>query len=169
MKRIAKVMAKSGMIIFFGMGGSGGIAKLGELLFSHLGYRTKAITDPYEMTVCSGHITKNEIAFGISHTGRNKAVYQALEISREREAVTAAITNYCDSPIGRIVDYILETACYEGRVHFAQSNSMGAQITVLNALYLLSASSSSEEVIKEVNTIEALCQRSLRLKNNNNK
>jgi DNA-binding MurR/RpiR family transcriptional regulator len=169
MKEIVRLLEETEDIYFFGMGGSGGIAKLGELLFSHLGYRTKAISDPYEMAVCSGHTGERDLAFGISHTGRNKAVYEALSTARGRGAATASLTNYEESAISGISDYPLVTACYEGRIHFAQSNSMGAQITVLNALYLLSASKSSEEVIKEVNEIEASCQRSLRVKNNNNK
>lgn len=169
LKKIVRLLDEVDVIYFFGMGGSGGIAKLGELLFSHLGYRTKAITDPYEMAVCSGHIGEGDLAFGISHTGRNKAVYEALNTARGRGAAAVTLTNYEDSAISGISDYPLVTACYEGRVHFAQSNSMGAQITVLNALYLLSASKSSQEVIEEVNEIEASCQRSLRVKNNNKK
>lgn len=165
-KQVVNAVTKGGMIYFFGMGGSGGIGKLGCLMFSHLGYRTKAITDPYEMAICSGHMKAGGVAFGISHTGRNKAVIESLQTAASRGAVTAALTNYRESPLAESADYVLETACYEGRIHFAQSNSMVAQTTILNALYLLTASESSEEVRREVDIIEESCQRSLRVKNN---
>jgi RpiR family transcriptional regulator, carbohydrate utilization regulator len=166
MKKVVDAIVKSGIIYFFGLGGSGGIGKLGELLFSHLGYRTKAISDPYEMAIAGGHTRKGDLAFGLSHTGRNKVVIESVRTAAARGAVTAALTNYRDSALAESAEYVLETACYEGRIHFAQSNSMVAQITIVNALYLLTASRSSEEVIREVDIIEESCQRSLRVKNN---
>ena len=166
MKQVVDAIVESGIIYFFGLGGSGGIGKLGELLFSHLGYRTKAISDPYEMAIAGGHTRKGDLAFGISHTGRNRAAVESVRTAAARGAVTVALTNYRDSALAGAAEYVLETACYEGRIHFAQSNSMVAQITIVNALYLLTASRSSEEVIREVDKIEESCQRSLRVKNN---
>ncbi len=166
MKKVIDAVVKSGIIYFFGLGGSGGIGKLGSMMFSHLGYRTKSIADPYEMAICSGHMDPKGVAVGISHTGRNRAVLESIQTATRRGAVTVALTNYRESALAEAAKYVLETACYEGRVHFAQSNSMVAQITMLNALYLLTASRSSEEVINEVDEIEKSCQRSLRVKNN---
>lgn len=163
-KKVVDLLAESETVYFFGLGGSGGTGKLGELMLSHLGFRTKAVTDPYRMTVLSGHMGPKDLAFGISHTGRNKFVVDAVKTAREKRAVTVAVTNYGQSSLAKAAEYCLETACYEGRVHFAQSNSMVAQITILNAVYLLAASLGGEEVIRQVDEIEGYCQRSLRLK-----
>jgi DNA-binding MurR/RpiR family transcriptional regulator len=164
LKKVVGLFKKYSRIYFFGLGGSGGIGKLGELLFSHLGFRAKTVTDPYEMAVTAGHASENDMIFGVSHTGRNKAVVDAVKTARERGAATAALTNYGRSPLGESAEYLLETACYEGRIHFAQSNSMAAQITVLNAMYLLAAAQAEAGVIREVNNIEDYCRRNLRLK-----
>lgn len=163
-KKVVELLAESETVYFFGFGGSGGTGKLGELMLSHLGYKTKAVTDPYQMSVCSGHLEQGDLVFGISHTGRNKFVVDAVKIAGGKGAVTVAITNYGHSSLAKAAEFCLETSCYEGRVHFAQSNSMVAQITILNAIYLLAASIGGEEVIRQVDNIEEYCQRSLRLK-----
>ncbi len=163
-KKVVSLLRKCDQVYFFGLGGSGGIGKLGELLLSHIGFRTKTVTDTYEMAVVSGHTGSKDMIFGISHTGRNRAVVDALKTARERGAATVALTNYGMSSLAKAAEYVLETVCYEGRVHFAQSNSMVAQITLLNAIYLLAASRTKDEVVREVNSIEEYCRRSLRLK-----
>jgi DNA-binding MurR/RpiR family transcriptional regulator len=52
------------------------------------------------------------------------------------------------------VDLVLLTACHERRMHFAQSDSMVSQLTIIRALYMLAASRSGEKTVKNVNDIE---------------
>ena len=74
------------------------------------------------------------------------------------------ITNYPRSPLAELVQAALVTSCHEHRVHFAQSNSMAAQLTLIRALYILVASRISPEALQEVNRIEQAVSQSLRLK-----
>lgn len=164
LKSAVKAMVRCRRLYFFGTGGSGAVGKLGEILFSHLGFAAQVLTDPYQMMMASGHLTGEDAAIGVSHSGATKTVVEAVRFAGERGAVTVAITNYRISALAKISTFVLETACYEGRVHFAQSNSMVAQMTILNAMYLLAATFASEEVIKEVNDIESIYRNSLRYK-----
>jgi DNA-binding MurR/RpiR family transcriptional regulator len=153
-KTAAARLAKSDVVYFFGLGGSGGVGYLGELLFTHIGKRTVSMSDAYKMIVSAGHAREKTVIVGLSHSGRTKSVIDAVTIGRRRGAFTAGVTNYAASPLASSVDFALLTACRERRMHFAQSDSMVAQLTILRALYILCASRSGETTAKNVNEIE---------------
>jgi DNA-binding MurR/RpiR family transcriptional regulator len=133
-------------------------------MFSGLGFDSKAISDPYTMLLCAGHTRGNHLLFGLSHSGYTREVLQAVKIARARGAYTVGLTNYPHSPLAELVNTALVTSCQEHRVHFAQSSSMVAQLTLIRALYILVASRSTPELIQEVNAIEQTVRRSLRAK-----
>ncbi len=162
LKKAAKLISGSEMLYFFGLGGSGGIGKLGSLLFSHTGFRAEVVTDPYEMLVRAGHMKKEDLLIAVSHTGNTKAVVEAAAFARGRKIKVIAITNYKNAQLAAAADIVLLTACYEGNVHFAQSNSMIAQLAIIDALYVLSASRSPRSIVGRVNEIERQMKSRLR-------
>jgi DNA-binding MurR/RpiR family transcriptional regulator len=153
-KRAAERIIKRRNVYFFGLGGSGKVGSFGEVWFSHIGYNARAIIDPYEMIVKAGYADGGYNIVGLSHSGATKPVVEATEVAKYNGAFTIGITNYDRSPLARMVDVLLLTACPERRVHFAQSNSMVAQSTILRALYILAASKSRGLVEDRVNSIE---------------
>lgn len=148
---------------FLGMGGSGGVAVLGNQLFTHLGYRSQAVCDPYAMLVGAGHAQPGQVLIGISHTGRTRSVVDAVAIAGENGAETVGITNYAASPLAETARLVLFTACYEGRVHIAQSNSIIPQVAIINLLYLLAASRSDRDVQERLERIEQSIRHHLRI------
>jgi DNA-binding MurR/RpiR family transcriptional regulator len=164
LRDVAQRISRSKRLYFFGLGGSGGVGYLGELFFSHIGYTAKAISDPYSMAVCAGHVGASDTVIGLSHSGRTREVVEATKTAKAQGAYTVGITNYARSPLAAMTDSTLITACQEHKVHFAQSNSMVVQLTLLRALYILAASQINRTVITKVNSIEGSVQRNLRLK-----
>jgi RpiR family transcriptional regulator, carbohydrate utilization regulator len=162
--RVAERLRAAEMIYFFGFGGSGKVGELGEIQFSHLGYRAKSVIDPYEMMVCAGHTNKGDVFICISHTGRQKQLIEAAGTAQANGAMIIGITNYGESPLAVLADMNILTACHERQVHFAQSNSMVAQLTLIRALYILIASKSAERIINKVGTIESIVNKNLRVK-----
>jgi DNA-binding MurR/RpiR family transcriptional regulator len=162
-KRAAELIRSAGSLRLIGLGGSGGVAKLGALLFSHLGIVAHAVSDPYEMLVLSGHANKDTLLIAISHSGETTSVVESLELAKTRGCPTIAITNYAESRL-KAADATLLTNCYEGRVHFAQSNSMIPQIAILDSLYAILASEATADVVKAVGTIEEAVASRLRRK-----
>jgi RpiR family carbohydrate utilization transcriptional regulator len=161
---VAERIARSERLYFLGLGGSGGVGLLGEVMFCGLGFNAKALSDPYAMLLCAGHARKSHLVLGLSHSGRTREVLQAVRTAKARGAYTVGITNYPHSPLAELVQTALLTSCHEHRVHFAQSNSMAAQLTLIRALYILVASRISPEALQEVNRIEQAVGQSLRLK-----
>jgi len=163
-KDVAARIAEAQQLVLLGLGGSGGVANLGEIMFTHLGFNARAIVDPYAMLVSAGHVRQDHVVVGLTHTGRTRAVLEAVRQARENGAYAVGITNYPRSPLREVVDSLLITACQEPRVHVAQSNSMVAQLAILRALFVLVASRSDEAVVQEVQNIEGSVQRSLRVR-----
>jgi DNA-binding MurR/RpiR family transcriptional regulator len=116
------------------------------------------------MLLCAGHVRRNHLVFGLSHSGNTREVLEAVRVAKARGAYTVGVTNYPRSPLAELVHTALVTSCHEHRVHFARSNSMAAQLTLIRALYILVASRISPEVLQEVNRIEQAVNQSLRLK-----
>ena len=161
---VAERISRCDMLYFLGLGGSGRIGQLGAIQLSHLRYKAKTLIDPYEMLVCAGHGHKNDIFFCISHSGRQKQVVEAAGLARENSAYIVALTNYGDSALAKLADCLLLTACHERQVHFAQSNSMVAQLTLVRALYIILASKTDNAGIEEISGIEKIVNRNLRVK-----
>lgn len=164
LQEVAERAARSECLYFFGLGGSSGVGLIAEAMFSGLGISSRAISDAYAMLLSAGHARREHLVFGLSHSGKTREVLQAVQTARERGCHTVGITNYPRSPLARLSDTALLTSCQEHRVHFAQSNSTVAQLTLIRALYILVASRSTPEMIQEVNDIEQTVHRSLRAK-----
>jgi DNA-binding MurR/RpiR family transcriptional regulator len=164
LKAVAERIARCDRLYFLGLGGSGGVAYLGEVMFSLLGLNARALSDPFSMLISAGHLGRNHLVFGLSHSGRTREVVEAVRVAQARGAHTVGITNYPRSALAELVDTVLLTSCQEHQVHFAQSNSMVAQLTLIRALYILVASKSSPALIEEVNSIERAVRSSLRVK-----
>jgi RpiR family carbohydrate utilization transcriptional regulator len=161
---VAERIARAERLYFLGLGGSGGVSALSEVMFSGLGFNAKALSDPYAMLLCAGHVRKSHLVFGLSHSGNTREVLEGVRAAKARGAYTVGITNYPRSPLAELVQAALVTSCHEHRVHFAKSNSMAAQLTLIRALYILVASRISPEALQEVNRIEQAVSQSLRLK-----
>lgn len=164
LQKVAESIRRCHMLYFLGLGGSGEIGSLGEIQFSHLGNTTRALTEPYIMLVCAGHARPEDVFVCISHTGKTKVIIEAASIAKENGAFIVAITNYAESPLALAADIVLQTASHERKIHFAQSNSMVAQLTIIRALYILVASQGSNRTITKINAIEESVDRGLRLK-----
>jgi len=161
-RQVARKMIQKKTVFFFGLGGSGKVGAIGEMLFSHIGYTARAIIDPYEMIVIAGHAGKNCTIVALSHSGCTRPVVEAVSVARERAVFTVGITNYRGSLLAENVDALLLTACPERKVHIAQSNSMVAQSTILRSLYLLTASRANSRLQDVVNGINEIVEKKLR-------
>jgi RpiR family carbohydrate utilization transcriptional regulator len=78
-----------------------------------LGLLCNVYNDSYMQAVASAISDKRDVAVGISHTGANRDVIEALSIMRQNGASTIALTARDPSPITRIAEVSLYTASKE--------------------------------------------------------
>ena len=137
--RAAKMVSGSPRTVFFGIGSSGNIAHDAALRFSQLDMQAEAFSDSYQILNQALRVRKNEVACGISHSGRSVTTVQALELAAENGAATIGISNYLKSPLHEKSDLFLCTSFPESQVKVAALSSRIAQMCLIDALYLLVA------------------------------
>jgi DNA-binding MurR/RpiR family transcriptional regulator len=136
-RRAAQAMAAAGKIEFYGVGGSSGpVATFAAYKFMNLGIITSARVDSVLQIKSAETLGKQDVAFGISHSGVATTVIAALRTAREGGAITVCLTNYAGSPITAVADIVLLTAIEREAPTFGEAiASRVPQICVLDSLY----------------------------------
>ena len=73
---------------------------------------------------------ENSVVIGISHSGSNKGLLEALEIARARGAKIIAITSYQKSALSQLADITLYTSTRETEFRTEASSSRLAQLSI---------------------------------------
>jgi DNA-binding MurR/RpiR family transcriptional regulator len=137
--RAATVLSKSQRMVFLGIGSSGNMAHDAALRFSQLNMQAEAYADSYQILVQALRLKNNEVAFGISHSGRSVTTVKGLELASHGGAATIGMSNYLKSPLHERSDVFLCTSFPETRVKVAALSSRIAQMCLIDTLYLLVA------------------------------
>jgi len=153
--KAANLLSRARKIVFFGIGGSGNIARDASLRFSHLGVQADAYIDSYQMFVQVLNLGAKDVAIGVSHSGRSKTTVEALGLAQEKRAKTIGISNYLNSPLSKVSDFFFCTSFPESRVRTESLSSRHSQACLMDALYVLVARhlKSTERGAEQLNLI----------------
>ncbi len=132
-------LSRAGRILFFGIGGSGTVARDAALRFSLIDVQAEAYTEPVHILTAAKRLKKGDVGVGISHSGRTVMTVNGLKLAHGNGAITIGITNYLKTPLSSNADYIFCTAFSENKVKVAALSPLTAQICIIDALYLLVA------------------------------
>jgi len=135
--RVARLIRNAGRVFLLGSGGSALVASEAAHRLLSLGMTAIALGDPQSMIFATAGAGPRDVVIGISHTGRNSFVVEAVKQARKRGARTAALTNYPRSPLAVAGAHPLITAYREQRINAAVSSSRIAQICVIDSLYFI--------------------------------
>jgi len=147
--KAVEIISNASRLVFFGIGSSGNMAQDAALRFSHLDIEAEAYIDSYQMLIQALRMQRNEVAVGLSHSGRSTITVEALRIAKRNKATTVGISNYLKSPLSDTSDIFFCTAFQENRVRAAALSSRIAQLCLIDALYLLVARSKKELIKAE--------------------
>lgn len=121
-------------IEIFGVGSSGLAAQDLNQKLHRIGYTSFCWTDVHMALPSAALSTPGALAVGISHTGATLETHQVLSTAKESGAFTVALTNYPDSPLGRVADIVLTTSVRETRYRSGAMSSRIAQMAVVDFL-----------------------------------
>jgi DNA-binding MurR/RpiR family transcriptional regulator len=159
----ARLLRRARRIFLLGSGGSALVATEAEQRFLSLGLTAIALGDAYTMIFATSSVGRKDVVFGISHTGQNPFVIEALSQARRRGARTIALTNYPRSPVAAGAEIALITAYQEHRINAAVSSSRIAQMCVIDSLYFILGSWGARRARKLVEEEEKRARRILRV------
>ncbi len=149
-------LANANRIHFYGIGGSAAVALDCQCYFAHFGVVTQAFSDVAMQIVSATMLTENDIAVGISQSGRSKVIVNALSVAKESGAKTISLTNYRKSPITEVSDICFYTSfnAEERGLKTASLSSRVAQMTIMETLYVMVAKMKHKEgsgIIDKIN------------------
>ena len=121
-------------INLYGEGGSGSIALSALNLFLQIGLPCSAFNDAFLQITSAAQLTKNDVAIGISHSGRAINTVDAMKVAKQKGATVICITGYANSPITEYSDIVLYTS--SKTTHFL-SDLPAARISELCVLSIL--------------------------------
>ena len=150
----ADKICKAGKIIVLGLGNSSSIALDASHKFMRAELNAIAYTDNHMQVIAASHLTENDIAIGISHSGSSKDVVEALKLAKEHGATTIAITNSGKSPILKQSDIVLATSSTETQYSILALNSRIAQLAIIDTLYFYIVCKHSDDALKSIQETE---------------
>lgn len=136
LERAIELLATSKKIYFYGIGGSGGIARIAHHLFLKAGILSTVYEDGYMQAVSAALLQKGDVAVGISHAGSTKDVVEALSIAKNAGANTIAITGNDNSEIIKVADVKLVTFFNEEPIYGDFMEAKIGQLYIIDLLYI---------------------------------
>ncbi len=135
LKKAIAVISSAKTINLYATGNSSVSAKYAYLRFYRIGKKSSIYTDPSEMAVSASLLGKDDIAIGISYSGKSEPVTKAIQYAKEAGATTISITGPLNSPLVRTADIKLCTVKSEADDFQISSFSRLSHIIILDIIY----------------------------------
>jgi len=144
-------------IVIYCVGNSTIAAENAKMRFYRVGKRCIVYNDPAQQAISASGLNREDIAIGISNSGRTKHTVNSLKIAKEHGVTTICITNFNQSPIVEYSDIKLFTATKELAFVHESFESRIAQILIIDILYAKFAAKHFERSIELIkNSTNAL-------------
>lgn len=105
LNQAAQLIFKSHELVFFGLGGSAGVAYQAFNNFLKTPISVKFNPDFHLQLVMAGKMTSQDCAIIISHSGINQDIQRIVNIIKETQAKIVTITSFDDTPLTQASDY----------------------------------------------------------------
>jgi DNA-binding MurR/RpiR family transcriptional regulator len=132
--KAVEAISNARLIEFYGTWGSGTVALDAQHKLLKLGIKSSAYGDAVLQTMSASVLTDQDVVIGISHTGSNTDVLDAMKLAKEAGATLICITNSSKSLITKISDIVLQTASKETLFRTDAISSRIAQLTIIDVL-----------------------------------
>ena len=154
----AKKIVNAGLIAIFGLGNSASVTIDAQHKLLRAGLDASAYCDNHMQAIAASHLSSDDVAIGISHSGSSKDVVEALKLSKNSGASTICITNFGKSPIIKYSDIALFTASEETKHNILGMHSRISQLAIIDSIYVYIILHKSREAIKAVQNTERALQ-----------
>ena len=107
------------------------------------------------MNVMANNMKKGDVALGISHSGRTKAVVDTMRSAKKSGATTVSLTSFTKSMLYKESDYSLSVYADEKNFPVEAVSARIAHMCVIDALMLTIASLNYEDYSKHISVRNA--------------
>ena len=158
LEKAASTIMSARQVLIYGLGNSASVALDFQHKLLRAGCNAAAFSDNHMQVISASHLTDNDVAIGISHSGSSKDIVEALKIAKSNGATTVAITNKGKSPIVKQSDIVLSTASNETKYSILGLNSRISQLAIVSSIYYYIVYHQNAHAIEAIKMTESSLQ-----------
>lgn len=151
-------VAGSRKIDIFGVGAGGLVGQDLQQKLHRIGLVSFSWWDVHAALASAALLGRDGVAVAISHSGTTVDTVDFTLAAKAAGAVTVAITNHADSPLGRAADVVLSTAARETPFRSGAMGSRIAQMMVVDCLFVGVAQRSHDASVPALQKTHAAVQ-----------
>ena len=139
-EKMSEMLVNAKHIFIFGLGTSSTVVLDAQYRLSQLGLWATACTDILLMGVTGANLEKGDVVLAISHSGRTKAVVDAVRLAKKKGATILSITSFTDSYLYQESDVAATVFADEATYPVEAVSARVAHICMVDSLAMLLAS-----------------------------
>ncbi|MGD2124433.1 MAG: MurR/RpiR family transcriptional regulator [Desulfobacteraceae bacterium] len=132
----AKALTSARRIEFYGLGGSGIVAKDAHHKFFRLGISCIPYDDPHMQVMSSALLSPEDVVVAISHTGSTKDILESVKIAKKSGATVIGILGQEKSPLSKLCDIAISVYSQEAALRLAPMTSRLVQMAIIDVLFV---------------------------------
>ncbi len=149
-EKVVDEIIRAKRVVFFGVGTSSVIALDGHYRFSQMGIPSSYCSDPLFMNVTAANLCKDDLAICVSHSGKTKAVVDAMRRANNSGAVTVAITSFENNILATESKYSIVTFADEDKYPVEAVSAGIAHMCIVDAFMMSIAKVKYKELSKHI-------------------
>jgi RpiR family carbohydrate utilization transcriptional regulator len=139
LEQAAEALAAAKRIEFYGLGGSGIVAKDAHHKFFRIGIPCIAYADPHMQVMSAALLSSKDAVVAISHTGSTKDILESVKVAKSTGAIVIGITGGKKTPLAKYCDYVISANSKEVALRLAPMTSRLVQLAIVDVLFVFIA------------------------------
>jgi DNA-binding MurR/RpiR family transcriptional regulator len=135
LQRVVDAILRAGRVDIYAAGGAGIAARELHFKCMQLGINANAFLDSQMQVMSAAALTPRDVGIGISHTGLQRHVAEALTLANAGGAKTIALTSYAGTPVADAADIVLCTTSLAAAISYDSPTVRTAQLAVVDVIY----------------------------------
>jgi RpiR family carbohydrate utilization transcriptional regulator len=154
LEKAADALAAAGKIEFYGVGGSGIVARDAHHKFFRLGVPCNAYDDPHMQIMSAALLSAGDVVVAISHTGSTKDIIEAAKLAKANGATVIGITGEGKTPLARLCQLLISVESREAALRLAPMTSRLVQLAVMDVLFVSVAMRNLNETREKLDRVK---------------
>ena len=164
LQQVVDTILRAGRVEIYATGGAGIVARELHFKCMQLGINTNAFLDSQMQVMSAAAVTPQDVGIGISHTGVQRQVAEALTLANTGGATTIALTSYPGTPVAEAADIVLLTTTLAAAITHDSPTVRTAQLALVDVIYgamlLTRRDTAQEKMARVANAIADQVRRS---------
>lgn len=135
LERAVTAILQARRVDIYAIGGAGIAARELHFKCMQLGINANAFLDSQMQFMSAAALTGEDVGIGISHSGMQRHVAEALTLAGSGGATTVALTSFSATPVAEAADILLYTASLAADVAYDSPSVRNAQLVVVDIMY----------------------------------